>query len=79
MKTKWGSRNPLPGRIWLNLELIKKPPRRMEYVIVHELVHLLERHHGDRCTGIMDQHLSHWRLLRDELNREPLAHAEWEY
>ncbi|WP_270806734.1 M48 family metallopeptidase [Aeromonas sp. QDB62] len=48
MKTKWGSCNPSTGRIWLNLELVKKPPECLEFIIVHELIHLLERHHNER-------------------------------
>lgn len=79
MKTKWGSCNIEARRIWLNLELIKKPPQCLEYIVVHELVHLLERHHNDRFNALMDRYLPNWRSLRDELNREPLAHEEWEY
>ncbi len=79
MKTLWGSCNIEARRIWLNLELIKKPPQCLEYILVHEMVHLLERHHNDRFRDLMDQFLPHWRLLRDELNRAPLAHADWRY
>jgi predicted metal-dependent hydrolase len=79
MKTKWGSCNAEAGRIWLNLELAKKPPQCLEYIIVHEMVHLLERHHNDRFTGLMNQLLPNWRLLRDELNSAPLAHETWSY
>jgi predicted metal-dependent hydrolase len=79
MKTKWGSCNPEAGRIWLNLELAKKPPQCLEYIIVHEMVHLLQRHHNDRFTGLMNQLLTNWRLLRDELNSAPLAHETWSY
>ena len=78
MKTKWGSCNIEARRIWLNLELVKKPRRCLEYIVVHELVHLLERHHNDRFTALMDKFLPDWRLLRDELNSEPLAHHDWE-
>lgn len=77
MKTKWGTCNIEAGRIWLNLELIKKPPRCLEYIVVHEMVHLLERRHNDHFISLMDRYLSSWRFLRDELNREPLAHEEW--
>lgn len=77
MKTKWGSCNIQSRRIWLNLELAKKPPECLEYVLVHELVHLLERHHGDRFKAYMDQFLPHWRNCRDILNREPLASESW--
>jgi predicted metal-dependent hydrolase len=79
MKTKWGTCDIEQRRIWLNLELAKKSTRCLEYIIVHELVHLLERHHNDNFVALMDQFMPHWRLLRDELNRAPLAHVEWEY
>jgi predicted metal-dependent hydrolase len=77
MKTRWGSCNVEARRIWLNLELVKKPVECLEYVIVHELTHLLERHHNQRFTMLMDASLPHWRLLRDELKRAPLAHETW--
>ncbi len=77
MKTKWGSCNARDRRIWLNLELAKKPPHCLEYVLVHEMVHLLERHHSERFRTLMDQFMPQWRLYRDELNRAPLAHEEW--
>lgn len=79
MKTKWGTCNIEARRIWLNLELAKKPIRCLEYIIVHELIHLLERHHNDRFTALMDKYLSSWRFLRDELNGEPLASENWDY
>lgn len=79
MKTKWGTCNIEARRIWLNLELAKKPIHCLEYIVVHELVHLLERHHNARFTQLMDQALPNWRYLRDELNREPLAHEDWTY
>jgi len=79
MKTKWGSCNAESGRIWLNLELAKKPVRCLEYIIVHELAHLVERHHNERFMAIMDQHLPQWRLHRQELNSAPLAHDSWTY
>ena len=77
MKTKWGACNTQARRIWLNLELAKKPVQCLEYIVVHELVHLLERHHNDRFTALMDQHLSNWRVYRDELNQAPLGHENW--
>jgi predicted metal-dependent hydrolase len=79
MKTKWGSCTPAAGRIWLNLELIKKPPRCLEYIVVHEMVHLLERQHNDRFLALMDKHLPQWRGDRDELNAAPLAHESWDH
>ncbi|WP_234774736.1 M48 family metallopeptidase [Paraburkholderia tropica] len=77
MKTKWGSCSIDAGRIWLNLELAKKPPQCLEYVLVHEMVHLTERHHNERFTALMDRHLPHWRTYREELNRAPLGHEDW--
>jgi predicted metal-dependent hydrolase len=77
MKTKWGSCNRETGRIWLNLELAKKHPRCLEYVIVHEMTHLLERNHGERFTKLMDGFLPDWRSRRDELNGAPLADERW--
>ncbi|WP_348760505.1 SprT family zinc-dependent metalloprotease [uncultured Salinisphaera sp.] len=79
MKTRWGSCSIAAGRIWLNLELIRKPPICLEYIVVHEMVHLLERHHTPRFRALMDQFLPDWRLRRDRLNRAPLAHADWLY
>lgn len=73
MKTKWGSCNIQARRIWLNLELVKKPLHCLEYVVVHEMMHLLERHHNKRFQGLLDQHLPNWRVLRDELNILPLT------
>jgi predicted metal-dependent hydrolase len=77
MKTKWGSCNSAAGRIWLNLELVKKPPQCLEYAIVHELTHLRVRNHDEHFVAMMDNLLPQWRLIRDELNAEPLAHEEW--
>jgi predicted metal-dependent hydrolase len=77
MKTKWGACNIKARRIWLNLELAKKPVLCLEYIVIHELIHLLERHHNDRFMALMDQHLSNWRVYRDELNQAPLGHENW--
>lgn len=79
MKTRWGSANAPARRIWLNLELVKKPASCLEYVLVHEMVHFLERHHNERFRQLMDRVMRSWRLRRDELNRAPLAHEEWKY
>lgn len=79
MKTKWGSCNIAARRIWLNLELAKKPAQCLEYIVVHELVHLLERHHNDRFSGLLDAHLPPWRQYREMLSRAPLGHEEWGY
>ncbi|WP_410497693.1 M48 family metallopeptidase [Chitinibacter sp. S2-10] len=79
MKTRWGSCNTKTARIWLNLELAKKSPQCIEYIVVHELIHLLERHHNERFMALMDLHLGNWRVLRDELNQGMLASEEWRY
>ncbi|MEN9946715.1 MAG: hypothetical protein RLZZ293_1101 [Pseudomonadota bacterium] len=68
MKTKWGSCNILAKWIWLNLELAKKPVRCLEYVIVHEMVHLLERRHNDYFKQLMDKFMPQWRMYKEELN-----------
>ena len=76
MKSKWGSCNIEARRIWLNLELAKKPVQCLEYIIVHELTHLLERHHNERFVQLLDQHLPQWRMLREELNGSVLANFQ---
>jgi len=79
MKTRWGSCNAAARRILLNLELAKKPTACLEYILVHEMVHFLERHHTDRFRELMDTFMPSWRQHRDELNRAPLAHEDWRY
>jgi len=79
MKTKWGTCNIEARRVWLNLELIKKPAHCLELIIVHELVHLLERHHNERFVAYMNRFMPLWQFYREELNREPLGHETWEY
>ena len=79
MKTKWGSCNIENRRILINLELAKKSERCLEYIVAHELIHLLERLHNDRFLSLMNKFMPNWKRYRDELNRMPLAHAEWEY
>ncbi|HLW08675.1 MAG TPA: SprT family zinc-dependent metalloprotease [Marinilabiliaceae bacterium] len=79
MRTKWGSCNTEAKRIWLNLELAKKPKDCLEYIIVHELVHLLERSHNQRFVKFMDEFMPKWRFYRDELNRIPYSHVDWDY
>lgn len=71
MKTRWGTCNIQAKRIWLNLELIKKPQHCLEYVIVHELVHLLERNHGDRFKTYMSRFMPNWNSYKQELNCFP--------
>jgi hypothetical protein len=79
MKTKWGACSITPHRIWLNLELAKKPVQCLEYVVVHEMVHLLERYHNERFIALMEQYLPTWRVWREMLNHAPLAHENWSY
>ena len=79
MKTKWGSCNTEAKRIWLNLELAKKPVDCLEYIIAHELVHLLERSHNQRFVKLMDKFMPKWQFHRDELNRLPYSHVDWDY
>ena len=79
MKTRWGSCNAAARRIWLNLELVKKPVSSLEYILVHEMMHIHERRHGQRFREMMDDMMPGWQLRRDELNRAPLAHEEWRY
>lgn len=79
MKTKWGSCSHDGGRIWFNAELAKKPVSCVEYIVVHELVHLLEPTHGERFVALMDAHLPDWRTRRTLLNASPLANETWTY
>lgn len=79
MKTKWGSCNREAKRIWLNLELAKKSLQCIEYVVVHEMVHLLQDKHGDPFASKMDEVLPTWRAHKRELNQAPLSHQEWKY
>jgi predicted metal-dependent hydrolase len=77
MKTKWGTCVAHSRTIWLNPELAKKNPRCLEYLVVHELTHLVERGHGERFVALMDKFLPEWRARRDELNEAPLADEDW--
>jgi len=79
MKTKWGSCNKSARRIWLNLELAKRSVQCLEYIVVHEMAHLLERHHNDRFRALMDQFMPQWRSRRETLSQTPLGHVNWEY
>ena len=79
MRTRWGTCNAIAGRVWFNLELAKKPPACLEYILVHEMVHLLERNHNERFRDHMDHLMPQWRLFREELSRAPLAHEDWKY
>jgi len=77
MKTKWGACNHRDRNIRLNTELVKKPKDLLEYVIVHELVHMIEPKHSDRFMALMDRHYPHWREARAELNALPLSAEAW--
>jgi len=79
MKTKWGTCNAKAKRIWLNTELAKKPIESIEYVLIHEMVHLLERNHNEKFISYMDKFAPKWKHLREELNRSALGHVEWSY
>ena len=79
MKTKWGSCTPSTRSIRLNTDLAKKPPGCLEYIVVHELAHLQEPTHNARFTALMDRFLPNWRQRRDDLNRLPLRHVDWNY
>lgn len=77
MKTKWGSCNRETRHLWLNVELAKKHPDCLEYIVVHEMAHYFERNHGERFTKLMDKHLPDWRSRREQLNGSPLAQEDW--
>ncbi len=79
MKTKWGSCSPQRGSIRLNTELAKKPPRCLEYIVVHEMLHLLEPTHNERFKSLMQMFLPEWEESRRELNRLPVRHEDWDY
>ena len=77
MKTKWGSCNHRAGHIRLNTELVKKPKDLLEYVIVHEMAHLIEPIHSERFVAILDKNYPTWREARAELNELPLTAEVW--
>jgi predicted metal-dependent hydrolase len=79
MKTKWGTCNIEEKRIWINLELAKKPLHCLEYIIVHEMLHLIERHHNDRFMALMEKYMPQWKFFKEELNRFPVSHGKWSY
>jgi predicted metal-dependent hydrolase len=79
MKTKWGSCNPIAGSIRLNTDLAKKPRECLEYIVVHELIHLREPTHSARFVALMDQYMPKWQYYRDQLNRLPVSHEDWIY
>lgn len=77
MKTRWGTCNHKAKRIWFNLELVKKPVSCIEYVITHELIHLIEEKHGDKFVALMNKYKPKWQDEKEELNRLILSHEEW--
>jgi predicted metal-dependent hydrolase len=79
MKTKWGSCSPGRCSIRLNTELAKKPPGCLEYILVHELLHLLEPTHNERFKALMRTFMPDWEERRRELNRLPVRHEDWDY
>jgi predicted metal-dependent hydrolase len=79
MKTKWGSCNPDKRTIRLNADLAKKPRECLEYIVVHEIAHLLEPTHNARFIALMDRFMPNWPLRRDQLNQLPVRHEEWAY
>lgn len=79
MKTRWGSCNPASGAIRLNTDLAKKPPECLEYLVVHEMAHLLEPTHNARFLALMDMLRPNWQQVRAALNRLPVRHEDWDY
>jgi len=79
MKTKWGSCSPATRAIRLNTDLAKKPRECLEYIVVHEMVHLLEPTHNARFVALMERFMPQWRYYREVLNRLPVRHEEWSY
>ncbi len=77
MKTRWGTCNTIEKRIWLNLELAKKPKVCISYVVLHELIHLIEKNHSEKFVEILDSLMPNWNAIRDELNMYPLSHTNW--
>ena len=79
MKTRWGSCNPRLGSIRLNTDLAKKPPECLEYLVAHEMMHLLEPTHNRRFIALMDRFMPRWKYYQEELNRLPVRHEKWDY
>jgi predicted metal-dependent hydrolase len=77
MRTRWGGCNPDNGRVWFNLELAKAAPACLDYLVLHELAHLVERHHNDRFIALLDHHMPRWREYRELLNATPLGDELW--
>jgi predicted metal-dependent hydrolase len=79
MKTRWGTCNREKKRIWLNLDLAKKPVKCLEFIVVHEMVHLFERKHNDRFVSYMDKFMPRWKFNNEVLNRTQVCHEQWSY
>ena len=79
MRTRWGTCNTRSRSIRLNTELVKKPAECLEYVVVHEMVHLLEASHNARFKALMSRYMPNWTVYRQTLNRLPVRHEEWDY
>lgn len=79
MKTRWGSCNSVAGNIRINTELAKKPKECLEYIVVHEMVHLKEPSHNARFVALLDKHMPGWKVHRDILNGLPVRHEKWVY
>jgi predicted metal-dependent hydrolase len=79
MKTKWGTCNIEEKRIWVNLELAKKPAHCLEYIVVHEMIHLLERYHNERFLAYTNKFIPKWKYYKEELNKLPVSHGDWQY
>ncbi|TGM58460.1 M48 family metallopeptidase [Leptospira adleri] len=79
MKTRWGTCNPSKRKIWLNLELAKKPKDCIEFIIAHELIHILEKNHTVRFFSLLNHHYPNWKEAQEKLNRLPISHIDWDY
>ena len=77
MKTKWGTCNVKEKRIWFNLELVKKPIEYIEYILAHEMIHLIERNHNDQFIIYLNKFIPKWRHYKEELNRSALGYVDW--
>ena len=79
MKTRWGTCNYKDAKILINLELVKKPMSCIEYVVVHELLHLIEKKHSDKFVALITKYIPKWRSIKEELNSFMLSYEEWKY
>ena len=77
MKTRWGTCNSKRARILINLELAKKPITCVDYVVAHELLHLVEKKHNDKFVSLMTKYIPKWRGIKEDLNRFMLSYEEW--